>query len=113
MSKERRQHARLNAPQGAIGRRIGHRISNPAVEGSNPSGAKDDYHPIDTIIQAKAAFQSLGDAIDTWRACLIQSVLQAEDRIGFEMAERSSDQPFTRKNSLSHLVKSSVSRATR
>src|SRR5438093_6753022 len=39
MPKERRQHARLNAPQGAIWRRIGHRISNPAVEGSNPSGS--------------------------------------------------------------------------
>src|SRR2546427_11479149 len=39
MPTERRQHARLNAQQGAIWRRIGHRISNPAVEGSNPSGS--------------------------------------------------------------------------
>ena len=54
-----------------------------------------------------------GRDIDTWRACLILSVLQAEDRIGFEMAERSSDEPFTRKNFLSHLVKSSVSRTMR
>ena len=54
-----------------------------------------------------------GRDIDTWHACLILSVLQAEDRIGFEMAERSSDEPFTRKNFLSHLVKSSVSRTMR
>src|SRR2546427_10461147 len=59
MPTERRQHARLNAPQGAIWRRIGHRISNPAVEGSNPSGSVS-FHAF--------SLQSAGiDRSDLWR----------------------------------------------